>query len=135
MCPDAHTLLSAVWTADTCSDVSRHLGMAAALWLLETLAQGLGLFLSKALDSMDGYWLRVYPSQYTGHETDKHSGFVERLPRQLFSQQDKTSSKSCSIALPFPLPRHSEASFGFRQVRSYTQAAALNHQVCLLLPL
>lgn len=120
-------------TGHTCSDVSRHLGTAAALWLLETLAEGLGLFLSKTLDSMDGYRLWVYPSQCTGHETNKHAGFVERLPRQVFTQQDQTSCKGCRIALPFPLSRHSEASFGFRQVRSHTQAVALNHQVCLLL--
>lgn len=69
MCPHAHTLLSPVRTGDTCSDVSRHLGMAAGLWLLQTLAQGLALFLSKALESMDGYRLRVCPSQCTGHET------------------------------------------------------------------
>lgn len=101
--------------------------MAAGLWLLETPAEGLGLFLSKTLDPMDGYRLRVCPSQYTGHEIPNMQGLWKDYQGSFFSQQEKTSSKGCSIAPPFPLSHHSGASFGFRQVRSYTQVVALNH--------
>lgn len=135
MCPNAHTLLSPVRTGDTCSDVSRHLGMAAGLWLLETPAEGLGLFLSKTLDSMDGYRLRVCPSQYTGHETPNIQSLWTNYQGSFFPSRTKPAPKAavllcpslCLITLKHPL--------ALGKKRSYIQAIALNHQVCLLLPL
>lgn len=53
-----------------------------------------------------------------------------KMARQLCSRQDKTSPKGSSDALPFPLSHRSRASFGFRQVLSYTQAVvALNQNL------
>lgn len=78
--------------------------MAAGLWLLETLAEGLGLFLSKTLDSMDGYRLRVCPSQYTGHETPNMQGFWKDYQGSCTPDRTKPAAKAAVLLCPSLCP-------------------------------